>query len=138
MVPDFVPLYAVITVLFSLLYFCFASVPFLFVRLDVPEVGRLFRGLFRAYFWMIAVTGFVAGAAFAASGRIAFMAGMFVLAAGASAMRGWTLQRIDAQQNACRAGDHAAARRLRMFHLSGMAANVMLLASVASSLRYLF
>ena len=137
MVPDFVPLYAVITVLFSLLYFAFASFPFLFVRLDVPEVTRLFRGLFRAYFWMVAVTGFVASAAFAATGRMAFSAGMFMIAAVASAMRERTLRRIDAQQEACRVGDNTAARRLRAMHWGSMLANVLLVASVVSSLQYI-
>src|SRR5262245_23225976 len=50
MVPDFVLLYAVVIVLFPLVYFSFASIPFLFVRLDVPEVAQLFRGLFNGYF----------------------------------------------------------------------------------------
>jgi hypothetical protein len=53
MVPDFVALYAVVIVLFSLIYFLFASIPFLFVRLEVPEVSRLFRGLFNSYFWIV-------------------------------------------------------------------------------------
>ena len=96
MVPDFVPLYAVVIVLFSLLYFAFASIPFLFVRLDVPEVGRLFRGLFSVYFWMLSITAVVATAAFAANGRMGFTAGMLLLTAGAVTMRGWTLKRIDA------------------------------------------
>jgi len=116
MVPDFVPLYAVVTVLFSLLYFLFASISFLFVRFDVPEVAQLFRGLFTAYFWMLAITSAAAATAFAASGRIAFMAGMLLLAASALLMRGWTLQRIDAQQDAWRVGDNAAIRRLRQMH----------------------
>src|SRR5438132_14156961 len=101
MAPDFVPLYAVVIVLFPLLYFSLASISFLFVRLDVPEVARLFRGLFDVYFWMVAVTGFVATAAFAASGRMALMAGMLLLAASAVTMRGWTIQRTDAQQAGC-------------------------------------
>jgi hypothetical protein len=69
MVSDFVALYAVVIVLFSLIYFSFASIPFSFVRLDVPEVSRLFRGLFNSYFWIVGVTGLVAAAVFAASGR---------------------------------------------------------------------
>jgi hypothetical protein len=43
---------------------------------------------------------------------MAFMAGIVLLAASALAMRGWTLQRTDAQQDACRAGDNTAMRRL--------------------------
>src|SRR5882672_12894199 len=53
MVPDFVPAYAVVIVLFCLTYFSMASIAFLFVRLDVPEVSRLFRGLFAVYFWLV-------------------------------------------------------------------------------------
>ena len=79
--------YAVVVVLFSLLYFFCASIPFLFVPLDVPEVARLFRGLFNVYFWMVAITGTIAAAIFAASGRIPFMVGMLLLAAGALTMR---------------------------------------------------
>ena len=47
----------------------------------------------------------MAAAAFAASGRLGFMAGMVALAAGALAIRGWVVRRIDAQQDAWRAGD---------------------------------
>lgn len=137
MLPDFLLLYAVVIVLFSLVYFFFASISFLFVRLDVPEVGRLFRGLFNVYFWMVGVTGFVAAAAFAANGRIAFMAGLSVLAAGALAVRGWLLPRIDAQQEACRAGDSAAVGRLRQVHWGGMLANVLVVASIAGSVPYI-
>src|SRR5438477_2046829 len=107
MVPDFVPLFAVIVVQFSLIYFAMASIPFLFVRLDVPEVSRLFRGLFNVYFWMVGCTGFVAAVVFAASGRMAFTAEMLLLAATAMAVRGGVLQRIDAQQSAWQSGDTA-------------------------------
>jgi hypothetical protein len=100
MVPDFVPLYAVVIVLFSLIYFSLASISFLLVRLDIPEVGRLFRGLFNVYFWMVSVTGLVATAVFAASGRMAFTAAMLLLAATAMAMRSRVLQLIDTQQTA--------------------------------------
>ena len=41
MVPDIVPLYAVVIVLFSLIYFSLASISFLLVRLDVPEVATI-------------------------------------------------------------------------------------------------
>src|SRR5215470_4781418 len=61
-VPDFIPFYAMIIVLFPLAYFAMASIPFLFVRLDIPEVWRLFRGLFNVHFWMVGVTGLLATA----------------------------------------------------------------------------
>lgn len=137
MVPDFVPLYAVVIVLFALMYFSFAAIPFLFVRLDVPEVQRLFRGLFSLHFRMVAGTALLATAAFAASGRLGFTAGMLVLAATALAARGLVLQHIDAQQDACRAGDGTAPRRLRRVHWGGMVANVLVVASVAGSVPYI-
>ena len=137
MVPDFVPLYAIIIVLFSLTYFSMASISFLFVRLDVPEVWRLFRGLFDTYFWVVGFTGLVATLAFAASGRMAFTAGMLLLAATAMAIRRTVLQRIDAQQTAWRSGDTAAMRRLRLIHWGGMVTNIVILATVASSARFI-
>ena len=137
MVPNFVPLYAVIIVLFSLIYFSMASIPFLFVRLDVPEVSRLFRGLFDSYFWIVGVTGLIATAAFAASGRTALAAAMLLLAATAMAMRRMVLQRIDAQQTAWQAGDAAAMRRLRLIHWSGMLANIVIIAAVASGVPFI-
>ena len=131
--PDFVALYAVVIVLFSLIYFSFASIPFLFVRLDVPEVSRLFRGLFDVYFWMVGCTGLVATAVFAASGRMAFTAAMLLLAATAMTVRRMVLQRIDTQQSAWQSGDTAAMRRLRLIHWGGMLGNIVILGAVASS-----
>ena len=137
MVPDFVALYAVIIVLFSLFYFSMASIPFLFVRLDIPEVSRLFRGLFNVYFWMVGCTGLVATAVFAASGRMAFTAAMLLLAATAMAVRKTVLQRIDTQQGAWQSGDTAAMRRLRLIHWGGMMANVLVFATIASSVPFI-
>ncbi|MEA2875799.1 MAG: hypothetical protein QOF14_995 [Hyphomicrobiales bacterium] len=133
MVPDFVALYAVVIVMFSLIYFLFAAIPFLFVSLDVPEVSRLFRGLFNSYFWIVGVTALLATAVFAASGRMAFTAAMLLLAATAIAVRRHVLHRIDMQQTAWQSGDTAAMRRLRLIHWGGMLGNIVILAAVASS-----
>jgi hypothetical protein len=137
MMPDFVPLYAVVIVLFSLIYFFLASISFLLVRLDIPEISRLFRGLFNVYFWMVGCTGLVATAVFAASGRMAFTAAMLLLAATAMASRRRVLQLIDTQQTASQSGDTAATRRLRLIHWSGMLANIVILATVASSVPFI-
>src|SRR5262245_32621406 len=137
MLPDFVPLYAVVVLLFCLIYFALASISFLLVRLDIPEVARLFRGLFNVYFWMVCVTGFVATAVFAASGRVAFTAAMLSLAAMATAARSSVLRLIDAQQSACQSGDAAARRRLRLIHWGGMLANFVILATVLSGVRFI-
>jgi hypothetical protein len=86
---------------------------------------------------MVAGAGLLATAAFAAGGRLAHLAGMLLLALAALVLRGWTLQRIDAQQEAWQAGDRGAMRRLRLVHWGGMTANVLVLVSVASSVRFI-
>ena len=138
MVPDFVPLVAVVIVLLALIYFFMATIPFLFVRLDIPEVSRLFRGLFNYHFWIVGCTGFVAAAFLAASGRMAFTAEMLLVAATAMAVRMSVLQRIDTQQSAWRSGDTAAMRRLRLIHWGGMLANILVVVTVASSMSFIF
>ena len=100
MVPDFIALAAVVVVLFSSTYFFMASLPFLLVRLDIPEVSRLLRGLFNVYFWMIGVSGLVATTVFAASGRMAFAAAMLSLAVSSMALGRRVLRSIDRQQTA--------------------------------------
>ena len=137
MVPDFVPLYSLVIVLFSLLYFFMASIPFLFVSLEVSEVWQLFRGLFRVYFWLVGGTSLLAAVVFAASGRFAFTAAMLLLAATAMAVRRTVLERIDTQQSAWQSGDPAAMRRLRAIHWGGMLVNIVILATVASSVRFI-
>src|SRR5436305_2134752 len=137
MVPDFVALYAVVIVLFSLIYFSFASISFLFVPFDVPEVSRLFLGLFNSYFWIVGATSLVAMAVFAASGRMAFTAEMLLLAATAMAVRMRVVPRIDTQLTACKSGDAAAMRRMRLIHWGSMLANIVIIAAVASSVRHI-
>jgi hypothetical protein len=127
MVPDFVALYAIVIVLFSLIYFSFASIPFLFVRFDVPEVSRLFRGLFNSYFWIVGVTTLVATAVFAASGRMGYTA------ATAMAVRTRVVPRIDTQLTACLSGNAAVMRPMRQIHWGGMLANIVIIAAIAST-----
>lgn len=137
MVPDFVTLFAMIIVLFSLLYFSMASLGFLLFRLDVPEVARLFRGLFNVYFWMVGSTSLVATGVFAAGGRIAFTVGMLLLATTAMGARRRVIHCIEAQQIAGLSGDAAAIWRLRLIHLGTMLINIAILASVVSSARFI-
>ncbi len=137
MVPDSAPLVAIVAVLFSLAYFAMASIPFLFVRLDIPEVWRLFRGLFGVYFWVVGLVGIVAAVAFASSGRVAVTAAMLLLASAAIAVRRTVLQGIDTQQTAGQSGDAAAMRQLRLIHWGAMLINIAILASVAGSLPFI-
>ena len=96
-----------------------------------------FRGLFNVYFWMVGVTGFVATAVFAASGRMAFTAAMLLLAATAMAVRSRMLQLIDTQQTAWQSGDTTAMRRLRQIHWGAMLVNIVILATVARGVRFI-
>jgi hypothetical protein len=137
MLPDFVPLYALVVVLFSLIYFSLASISFLLVGLEIPEVSQLFRGLFNVYFWMVGATSLLATAVFAASGRMAFTAAMLLLAATAMVARSRVLQLIDTQQAAWQSGDTTAMRRLRIVHWGGMLANIVVLSALASSARFI-
>ena len=137
MLPDFVPLYASVVVLFSRIYFSLASVSFLLVGLEIPELSRLFRGLFNVYFWMVGGTSLLATVVFAASGRMAFTAAMLLLASMVMAERSRVLQLIDAQQAAWQSGDSTAMRRLRLVHWGGMLTNIVILSTLASSARFI-
>jgi hypothetical protein len=137
MVPEAAPLVAIVSVLFCLGYFAMASIPFLFVRLDIPEVWRLFRGLFNIYFRVIGFVAAVAAAAFAVSGDLALAAAMLMLSVMAITARTPMLQRIDMQQTAGRSGDANALRQLRRTHWGAMLVNVAILASVAGSMPFL-
>ena len=138
MLPDAVPLAAIVIILFLLAYFFMALVPFLFVRLDIPEVSRLFRGLFNYNLWAAGGVGLVTTAVFAASGRVLIAIAMLLVGAGAILLRQPVLQRIDAQQTAFQSGDAAAMKRLRVIHCGGMLANVVIIATVVSSIPFYF
>jgi len=137
MVPDVAPLVAVIAVLFSLAYFAMASFPFLLVRLDIPEVWRLFRGLFDIYFKTVGIVGVVAAIAFATDGHLGFSAAMLILGGVAVAARQRVLQRMDTLHASYHSGGIAAMRELRVIHGGTMLLNVALLASIASCLPYI-
>ena len=137
MVPDVAPLVAVIAVLFSLAYFAMASFPFLLVRLDIPEVWRLFRGLFDTYFRAVGIVGAIAAVAFATDGHFGFSAAMLILGGVAVSARQKVLQRMDTLHASYHSGGAAAMRELRVIHGGTMLVNVAVLASVASCLPYI-
>ncbi|HTV70142.1 MAG TPA: hypothetical protein VMF90_16560 [Rhizobiaceae bacterium] len=138
MVPEFGSVFGVVVVLFCLAYFTMASIPFLFVKLDVPEVWRLFRGLFGTYFLVITAAALVATVSFVTAGAMGFAAAMLLLAGAAMAARIPVTQRMDAHRSAWESGDAAALRHLRGIHWAGMLLNTAILATVAASLPYLF
>ena len=136
MTPDAVALASMVLLIFSMGFFLLSSPAFLLVRLDIPEVTQLLRGLFRSYFLMVAIAGVIATTAFALAGRLVFTIGIGLIAAFAIWARRWFLERWDAQLRARDAGDADAVRRLRRLHWGGMLCNALELAVIVGSIPY--
>ncbi|MBI5320269.1 hypothetical protein [Bradyrhizobium sp.] len=127
---------ATVILLFSMGYFFLASPAFLFVKLDIPQVTQLLRGMFNIQFVMLGVAGVIGTLAFAAAGRPFFAVGIGVVAASAILGRRWFMGKMDAQLSARDSGDACAVRRLRRLHWTGMLCNAVLLAVLVASLPY--
>jgi hypothetical protein len=136
MTPDAVALASMVLLIFSMGFFLLSSPAFLLVRLDIPEVTQLLRGLFRSYILMVAIAGVIATTAFALAGRLVFTIGIGLIAAFAIWARGWFLRRMDSQMSARDAGDAEAVRRLRRMHWGGMLSNAFQLAAIIGSIPY--
>jgi hypothetical protein len=136
MTANGVALAAAVILLFPMGYFFLASPAFLLVKLDIPQVTQLLRGMFDIQFVMIAVTGVVGTLAFALAGRPAFAIAAALIAAGALLGRRRFMGVMDAELGARDAGDADAVRRLRRLHWVGMLCNAVLLAGLVSSLPY--
>lgn len=136
MMPDAVALATIVILLFPLGYFFLASPAFLLVKLDIPEVTRLLRGMFNAHFLMSGIAGAIGTLAFVVTGHPAFAVVTGLIAAFAVWARRWFLQAWDAQLNARDAGDAGAVRRLRRLHWGGMLCNAIQLAIIVGSIPY--
>lgn len=137
MMPDAVALAATIIVLLPMGYFLLAAPAFLLVRLDIPAVAQLLRGMFNAYFVAVIIAGVIGTVAFAASGRLVVAIGIGLIAAFAVSARRWFLRQMDAQLRARDAGDADAERRLRRLHWSGMLCNAAQLVAIVASIPYI-
>ena len=136
MTSDGVALAAIVILLFPMGYFFLASPAFLLVKLDIPEVTRLLRGMFSAHFLMLSIAGVIGAMAFALTGRLVFAVGAGLIVAFAVWARRWFLQAWDAQLSARDAGDAGAVPRLRRLHCGGMLCNALLLAVIVGSIPY--
>ena len=76
MTPDGVALAAIVILLFPMGYFFLASPAFLLVKLDIPPVTQLLRGMFNAHFLMTSVAGVIGTVVFAVTGRLVFAIGV--------------------------------------------------------------
>ena len=136
MTSDGVALAAIVILLFPAGYFFLAAPAFLLVKLDIPQVTQLLRGMFNAHFLMTSIAAVIGTMVFALTGRPAFAIGVGLIAAFAFWARGWFLRQWDAQLSARDAGDAAAVCRLRRLHWGGMLCNAMLLFAVVGSIPY--
>jgi hypothetical protein len=137
MMPDPVLLFATVILLLPMGYCLLAAPAFLLVRLDVPPVTQLLRGLFNAYFLLLAIAGIIGAAAFALEGRLLGAVGIGLIAAFAVVARRWFLRRMDADLDARDAGDPDAVRRLRRLHWGGMLCNAVELVAIVGSIPYI-
>ena len=102
---------ATVILLFTMGYFFLASPAFLLVKLDIPQVSQLLRGMFNIQFVMMSVAGVFGTLAFATAGHPAFATGVGLVAAFAFLGRRWFLGKMDAQMSARDSGDREALRR---------------------------
>lgn len=134
MPPDAIAGFAIVILILPMAYFLLASPSFLFVKLDIPPVAKLLRGMFHGYFVALAIAGVIATAGLAVAGRPGFIIiGIGVLAFAVLAHR-WFLRRMDARIDSDNGGKASGLRRL---HLAGMMCNAIQFAAVASCIPYI-
>ena len=136
MTSDGMALAAIVILIFPMGYFFLASPAFLLVKLDIPPVTQLLRGMFNAHFLMMRIAAIIGTVTFALTGRPVFAIAVALIAAFAVWARGWFLRQWDIQLSARDAGDAAAVRRLRRLHWGGMLANAILLFAIVVSIPY--
>jgi uncharacterized membrane protein len=136
MMPDPVVLFATVILLVPMGYFLLAAPAFLLVKLDIPPVTQLMRGMFNAYFVILAIAGVIATLAFALEGRLVVAIAIALIAAFAVSARRWFLERMDAELTARDAGDTTAVRKLRRLHWGGMLCNAVQLVVIVAAIPY--
>ena len=136
MTSDGMALAAIVILLFPIGYFFLASPAFLLVKLDIPPVTQLLRGMFDIHFLMTGTTAIIGTVTFALTGRLALAIGVALIAAFAVWARGWFLRKWDVYLGARDAGDATAVRQLRRLHWIGMLCNAVLLGAVVASIPY--
>ena len=136
MTSDGMALAAIVILPFPMGYFLLASPAFLLVKLDIPPVTQLLRGMFNAHFLMMRIAAIIGAVTFALTGPPIFAVVVALVAAFAMWARGWFLQKWDTELSARDAGDATAVRRLRRLHWVGMLCNAILLIAVIASIPY--
>jgi hypothetical protein len=137
MTPDAVALAATVILLFPMGYFLLAAPAFLLVKLDIPPVTQLLRGMFNVHVTAMIVAGVIGTLAFAVAGRPGFAIGIGLIAALAFFSFRWFVRQMDTQLSARDAGDADAVRRLRRLHWGGMLCNAVLFAAVVGIIPFI-
>jgi hypothetical protein len=106
------------------------------VKLDIPAVARLLRGMFNAYFLAMTIAAVIGTVALAVTGRLVLAIGVGLIAAFAFSARRWFLRKMDAALSARDAGDADAVRRLRRLHWGGMLCNAIQLVAIVRGFPY--
>jgi len=132
MTADSFALLAIVILLLPMAYLLLAAPAFLLVRLDIPQVARLLRGMFDAYYVALTIAGVFGTITFAIAGRPVFVVGIGLLLAFAIWARRWFLRQMDAQPP-CNA---EGARRMRQLHWGGMLCNAVQLGAILLSIPY--
>lgn len=136
MSPDVAASFALVILMAPMAYFLLAAPSFLFVKLDIPPVAQLLRGMFHGYFVALAIAGVVGTAGLVAAGRTAFLIGIAIVAFAILARR-WFLRRIDAELDTTPAGGGGMARGLRRLHVAGMLCNAVQMVAVVGCIPYI-
>ena len=135
--PDPVVLFVTVILIVPMGYLLLAAPAFLLVKLDIPPVTQLLRGMFNYYFLVLAVAAVIGTLAFALEGRLAVALAVALVAALTVLARRWFLQRMDSELQARDAGDADAVRRLRLLHWGGMLCNAVVLCVMMGSIPYI-
>ena len=137
MTPDQAVLFSTIILLVPMGDFLLAAPAFLLVKLDLPPVTHLLRGMFNAYFLVLTISGVIGTLAFAVAGRPTTALCIALIAAFAVLARRWFLRRLDAEADARDSGDPTAVRRLRRLHWGGMLCNAVQVFALVASIPYM-
>jgi signal transduction histidine kinase len=130
-----------VVLLFPMGYLLIAAPAFLLVRLSIPTVTVLLRGMFNVYLWMLLAVSPPALIVYAATAHIGLALCVALILAVALFGRRWFLRHIDMALVARDSGDAdtaaLAVQRLRGLHWIGMLVNLAQLATVIGGIQYL-
>ena len=135
---DGLSLAATIIMIFPMMYFFIATLTFFLARMTDPVATWLLRGLFNTYFHVVAVLCAIAALTFLRVGKFAIVLELATVVALAILARRWFVGGMDAAIAARDAGDASAPRRIRRFHVGGIAYNAVQMAIIIASIPVMF